>query len=149
MDLPDQPYTGRIIGSSTEAEHRFAQRVYFEDTDFSGIVYHTRYLHFCERARSDFMARLGLDQRGVHESGEGAFAVTRMDCRFLSPARFDDALVVVSRILKSGGASFTLNQSIRRDTTPIFEAEVRAAFLSADGRPKKLPKAWTAAIAAL
>jgi acyl-CoA thioester hydrolase len=149
MDELDQPYTGRIIGNGAAAEHRFAQRVYFEDTDFSGIVYHARYLHFCERARSDFMARLGLDQRAVHDAGEGAFAVTRMDCRFLAPARFDDALVVVSRILKSGGASFTLNQSIRRESSPIFEAEVRAAFLSPDGRPKKLPKAWTVAIAAL
>lgn len=153
MDDLDQPYIGRIIGtggaSDLGAEHRFAQRVYFEDTDFSGIVYHARYLHFCERARSDFMARLGLDQRATHDAGEGAFAVTRMDCRFIAPAKFDDALVVVSRMLKSGGASFTLNQSIRRDATPIFEAEVRAAFLSPDGRPKKLPKAWTVAIAAL
>ncbi len=142
----DTPYQGRIIGQGSHAEHRFAVRVYYEDTDFSGIVYHARYLHFCERGRTDFLARLGLDQRALHEMGEGAFAVTEMNCQFRAPAHFDDALIISTIIGEKAAASFRLIQKITRKNALIFEANVRIAFLSPNGRPKRLPAAWHKAI---
>ena len=91
---PPQPYQGHFDGT----RHMFAVRVYFEDTDFSGVVYHARYLHFMERARSDMLARVGIDQRVMQEAGQGAYAVTEMKIRYRRPAKFDDALLVISTV---------------------------------------------------
>ena len=93
MTVPT-PYQGHFDG----ARHLFAVRVYFEDTDFSGVVYHARYLHFMERARSDMLACVGIDQRNVHAAGQGAYAVTEMHIKYRRPAHFDDALVVISTV---------------------------------------------------
>ncbi|MGL4314378.1 MAG: thioesterase family protein, partial [Sphingomonas sp.] len=79
----DQPGQGRFDGR----EHRFAVRVYFEDTDVSGVVYHANYLRFMERARSDMLALVGIDQRAAHDAGEGAYAVTALDIAYRAPAR--------------------------------------------------------------
>ena len=93
MTVPT-PYQGHFDG----ARHLFAVRVYFEDTDFSGVVYHASYLHFMERARSDMLAGVGIDQRTVHAAGQGAYAVTEMHIKYRRPAHFDDALVVISTV---------------------------------------------------
>jgi acyl-CoA thioester hydrolase len=137
----DAPYQGHFDGS----EHRFAVRVYFEDTDFSGVVYHARYLHFMERARSDMLARLGIDQRGAHDGGQGAYAVTEMHMKFRRPAHFDDALMVTSRAIAVRGASCDIHQRVSRDGETLVEAKVTAAFVAPDGRPVRQPADWVAA----
>jgi acyl-CoA thioester hydrolase len=137
----DQPYQGHFEGT----EHHFAVRVYFEDTDFSGVVYHARYLHFMERARSDMLARLGIDQRGAHHAGNGAYAVTEMRMKFRRPAHFDDALLVTSVATAVRGASCDIHQTVSRNGETLVEAEVIAAFVSPDGRPVRQPAEWVAA----
>jgi acyl-CoA thioester hydrolase len=139
------PYQGHFDGH----RHYFAQRVYFEDTDFSGIVYHARYLHFMERARSDMLARAGIGQREVHERGEGVYAVTQMALKFRLPARFDDALLVTSTVEKLRGASVDIHQEISRGGELLLSADVTAAFVSPEGRPRRQPKIWVAAFQAI
>jgi acyl-CoA thioester hydrolase len=136
-----QPYQGHFDGH----RHRFAVRVYFEDTDFSGVVYHARYLHFMERARSDMLARLGIDQRGAHQAGQGAYAVTEMHMKFRKPAHFDDALLVTSVATAVRGASCDIHQTVSRDGEVLVEAKVTAAFVAPDGRPARQPALWVAA----
>ena len=135
------PYQGHFDGQ----RHLFAVRVYFEDTDFSGVVYHARYLHFMERARSDMLARVGIDQRVVHEAGEGAYAVTEMNIKYRRPAHFDDALLVVSTVEAVRAASCDIHQTVMRNAEILTEARVTAAFVSPDGKPRRQPKHWVAA----
>lgn len=135
------PYQGHFDGT----RHLFALRVYFEDTDFSGIVYHARYLHFMERARSDMLARVGIDQRIVHEQGMGAYAVTRLDINYRRPAKFDDALLVVSTVEAVRAASCDIHQTVMRGQDILTEAQVTAAFVSPDGKPRRQPADWIAA----
>jgi acyl-CoA thioester hydrolase len=140
------PYQGHFAKSPNGGhEHKFALRVYFEDTDFSGVVYHARYLHFMERARSDMLARLGIDQRGAHHAGSGAYAVTAIDMKFRRPAHFDDALLVTSVATAVRGASCDIHQTVSRDGETLVEAKVTAAFVSPDGRPARQPAEWVAA----
>ncbi len=140
-----QPYQGRIAETNNDARHFFAQRVYFEDTDFSGVVYHARYLHFLERARSDMLACAGIDQRAAHAAGNGAYAVTQMALKFRLPAHFDDALLVVSSVKMIRAASVDIHQIILRGDTILFQADVTAAFVAPTGRPRRQPKSWVAA----
>ncbi len=140
------PYQGYFaISEDGGHRHHFAVRVYFEDTDFSGVVYHARYLHFMERARSDMLARLGIDQRGAHEGGQGAYAVTAIDMKFRRPAHFDDALLVTSIATAVRGASCDIHQTVSRDGQTLVEAKVTAAFVAPDGRPARQPAEWVAA----
>jgi acyl-CoA thioester hydrolase len=138
---PPQPYQGHFDGT----RHYFAVRVYFEDTDFSGVVYHARYLHFMERARSDMLACVGIDQRRVHEEGAGAYAVTEMHIKYRRPAHFDDALVVVSTVEAVRAASCNIHQTVTRGSEILVEATVTAAFVSPDGKPRRQPAEWVAA----
>lgn len=119
-------------------------RVYFEDTDLSGIVYHASYLRFMERARSDLLRCLGIDQRRAFEAGEGVYAVADMALRFLAPARLDDDLLVETRCLAIGAATVTMAQRIRRGPGLLVDATVRAAFLTPGGRPRRQPADWVA-----
>ena len=137
-DDPDRPHSGRFV----DGVHRFALRVYFEDTDLTGIVYHANYLRYLERARSDMMRAAGIDQRAAHEAGEGAYAVADLAIRYRRPARFDDALLVLSRLGVVRAASCAIHQRVMRGDELIADAEVTAAFLSQDGRPKRQPRAW-------
>ena len=140
MTVPT-PYHGHFDG----ARHLFAVRVYFEDTDFSGVVYHARYLHFMERARSDMLACVGIDQRTVHAAGQGAYAVTEMHIKYRRPAHFDDALVVVSTVEAVRAASCDIHQTVMRGDDILTEAQVTAAFVSPDGKPRRQPAQWVAA----
>jgi acyl-CoA thioester hydrolase len=140
MPVP-APYQGQFDGT----RHLFALRVYFEDTDFSGVVYHARYLHFMERARSDMLARVGIDQRQVHEAGQGAYAVTEMHLKYRRPAKFDDALLVVSTVEAVRAASCDIHQTVMRGEDILVEARVTAAFVSPDGKPRRQPADWVAA----
>lgn len=140
MTVPT-PYQGHFDG----ARHLFAVRVYFEDTDFSSVVYHARYLHFMERARSDMLACVGIDQRTVHAAGQGAYAVTEMHIKYRRPAHFDDALVVISTVEAVRAASCDIHQTIMRGGDILTEAQVTAAFVSPDGKPRRQPAHWVAA----
>ncbi len=135
------PYQGHFDGH----QHLFAVRVYFEDTDHTGVVYHARYLHFMERARSDMLARVDIDQRVVHEAGEGAYAVTELNIKYRRPAHFDDALLVVSTVEAVRAASCDIHQTVMRGREILTEARVTAAFVSPDGKPRRQPKHWVAA----
>ena len=135
------PYQGHFDGT----QHLFAVRVYFEDTDFSGVVYHARYLHFMERARSDMLACVGIDQRHVHAEGQGAYAVTEMNIKYRRPAHFDDALVVISTVDAVRAASCNIHQTVMRGDEILTEARVTAAFVSPDGKPRRQPAHWVAA----
>ena len=134
----DQPQAGRFEGR----EHRFAVRVYFEDTDLSGVVYHANYLRYMERARSDMLRLAGIDQRAVHDAGEGAYAVADLSIRYRAPARLDDALLVVSRVAMVRAASVVIHQTVRRGSLVLTQAEVTAALVAPSGRPKRQPAAW-------
>ncbi len=135
------PYQGHFEGR----RHLFALRVYFEDTDFSGLVYHARYLHFMERARSDMLACAGINQRAAFESGEGVYAVADLHIKYRAPAHFDDALLVISTVEEIRGASVIIHQRVMRGAQLLSEAEVTAAFLSPAGRPRRQPREWIAA----
>jgi len=138
VEAEDQPRSGRFVGS----EHRFPCRVYFEDTDLSGVVYHANYLRFMERARSDMLRAAGIDQRGAHESGEGVYAITNLAIRYRAPARLDDDLLIVSRVMDTKAVSCVIQQRVMQGGVLVAEAEVTAAFLSPEGRPRRQPQAW-------
>lgn len=122
--------------------HRFPVRVFFEDTDLSGVVYHANYLRYMERARSAMLRAAGIDQRAAQESGEGVYAVCDLEIAYRQPARLDDALLVESRLLAMTAARCVIAQTIRRGDTVLTQGRVTAAFLSPDGRPRRQPRAW-------
>jgi acyl-CoA thioester hydrolase len=134
----DQPYRGGFVG----AEHHFALTVYFEDTDTAGIVYYANYLRFMERARSDMIRAAGVDQNSAHHSGTGVYAVAELSIRYLKPARLGDDLVVLSIVEQVRAVSVLIHQRVMRGTETLTDARVTAAFLTADGRPQRQPKAW-------
>jgi acyl-CoA thioester hydrolase len=133
----DRPYQGAFL----DRVHRFALRVYFEDTDVSGVVYHANYLKYMERARSDMLRAAGIDQRGAIESGEGLYVVAALAITYRAPAKLDDDLVVLSEVREVRAASCAIQQRVMRGTEVLSEARVTAAFI-ADGRPKRQPRAW-------
>jgi acyl-CoA thioester hydrolase len=128
-----------LSGRLEDGRHILPVRVYYEDTDFSGVVYHASYLRFLERGRTDFLRLAGIDQSTLHADGAGLiFAVRRMTIDFLKPARMDDVLVVETSIQEVRGASLVIAQSIRRGAETLLTADVRVAVL-ADGRPARIP----------
>ena len=136
-DWPD--LAGRLDGD----RHRLAVRVYFEDTDFSGIVYHANYLRYLERGRSDFLRLCGVHHAELADGAHGtpiAFAVRTMALEFKAPARIDDILEVETRLTRATAARLTLGQTVMKDGQPLVRAEVEAVVISPDGRPRRLPK---------
>lgn len=129
--------------------HRFAVRAYFEDTDLSGVVYHANYLRWFERARSDMLRLLGIDQRAAQEAGEGAYAVADLAIRYAAPARLDDDVLIESRVEEMGAASCRMHQRALRDGILLAEARLRVGFVAPDGRPRRQPEAWRKAFASL
>jgi acyl-CoA thioester hydrolase len=134
-------------------EHHFHLSVYFEDTDFSGVVYHANYLRFMERARSDMLACIGIDQRRAFETGDGVYAVADMSIRYIRPARFGDALTVISTVDRLRAAACIIHQRvIRRDELGdrlLVQATVTAAFTAPGGGARRQPKAWVEAFTPL
>lgn len=141
--LLDMPAGGRIA----DGVHRFPLRVYFEDTDLSGIVYHANYLRYMERARSDLLRLAGIDQRAHQEAGGGAYAVTTLAIRYRAPARLDDALVVHTVLRQVRAASVDIQQRVMRGHEILTEADVTAALVGASGRPVRQPSGWIDAFA--
>ncbi|HEU0098622.1 MAG TPA: YbgC/FadM family acyl-CoA thioesterase [Allosphingosinicella sp.] len=125
--------------------HLFPVRVYFEDTDVAGIVYYANYLRFIERARSDMLRLIGVDQRGAIEGGEGAYAVAELAVRYRAPAKLADDLTVVTQIEAVRAASVLIHQRVMRGDEILVDARVTAAFLTPDGRPRRQPREWVEA----
>ncbi|HEX8263004.1 MAG TPA: YbgC/FadM family acyl-CoA thioesterase [Allosphingosinicella sp.] len=125
--------------------HLFPLRVYFEDTDVAGIVYYANYLRFIERARSDMLRLIGVDQRGALEGGEGVYAVAELAVKYRAPARLGDDLVVATEIESVRAASVLIHQRVMRADQLLADARVTAAFLTPDGRPRRQPREWVEA----
>jgi acyl-CoA thioester hydrolase len=115
-------------------------RIYYEDTDFSGFVYHARYLHFFERGRTETLRELGIDQRAMFEAEGGpfAFVVRHMEIDFISPARMDDVVTVETRVAERGAARLVMAQRLMRGETVLCSARVEIAHL-AGGKPRRFP----------
>jgi len=120
--------------------HRFTCRIYYEDTDFAGIVYYANYLKFIERARSEYVRELGLDQTATKRDTGVVFAVRRVEADYLSPARFDDVIEVRTAPIKASAAQIVLDQSIWLDDRALFQSQVTLVALKPNGRPTRLPK---------
>ena len=116
-----------------------AVRVYYEDTDLAGIVYYANYLKFIERARTEWVRGLGIDQARLREDAGLVFAVRRIDAEYRQPARFDDLLRVTTLPLSVTGARVVLGQEVWRGAALLFEAKVTLVALTALGRPARLP----------
>ena len=129
--------------------HFFPVRVYFEDTDLTGIVYHANYFRFMERARSDMIALAGADQRAAQEAGEGVYVVAEASIRYRAPARLDDDLVIVTRLQALRAASLVIHQRVMRGDEVLSDAVVTAAFVTPEGRPRRQPRAWVEKFSAL
>jgi len=128
---------GRIEGET----HVLPIRVYFEDTDCAGVVYHSNFLKFCERARSDFIRLLGIDAKGLAEPTQGepsVFVVRRVEIDYLKPGRMDDLLEVVTTTAEIGSASLVLQQDVLREGTPLVRAKVTVVLVSKAGKPQRL-----------
>jgi len=134
----DMPYRGGFIGD----EHHFALTVYFEDTDAYGIVYYANYLKFMERARSDFIRAVGVDQAAELRSSGSAYAVVEVDIKYRRPARLGDDVVVVSTIDEVRASSVLIQQRVMRGKEQLTDARVTAAFLDGQGRPRRQPREW-------
>lgn len=131
------PLSGEI---GEEGRHRLIQRIYYEDTDFSGRVYHARYLHFLERGRTDYLRCLGVEQ-GKLAGGEAGFVfvVGRMEIDFRAPALMDDVVSVFTHTVEAAGARLAIEQEIRRGEALLIAAKVSVAVVGANGRPRRLP----------
>ena len=127
--------------------HLYAVRVYYEDTDLSGIVYHANYLRWFERARSDLLRRLGIDQRAAIEAGEGAYAVSELALRYLRSAKLDDDVLIETRCTDTRAASCRMAQRALRGGETLVEATLRIGFLDPAGRPRRQPAPWREAFA--
>ncbi len=134
-------------GTIEDGEHRLWVRVYYEDTDFTGLVYHANYLKFFERGRSDFLRLLGVHHHELkaHED-QIAFAVRHIDITFLSPARIDDVVAVRTRMITMKGAQFFLEQICERDGVKLCEGRINVVCIDGEGRPRRLPKAFAEAL---
>jgi acyl-CoA thioester hydrolase len=143
---------GRLIEVDGVAAHVLPVRVYFEDTDFSGLVYHASYVRWCERGRSDFLRLLGSDHRRLIDGSGGsepaAFVVRRMAFDFLKPARIDELLEVTTQVKAVGAASLTLLQRVKRRETTLVEAEVTVVLISVSGKPLRISDALREAFGA-
>lgn len=134
----DTPYRGGFVGS----EHRFALSVYFEDTDAYGIVYYANYLKFMERARSDMIRAVGVDQAGELGQSGSAYAVVQVAIKYRRPAKLGDDLVVVSHVEQVRASSVDIHQRVMRGTELLTDATLTAAFLDGQGRPRRQPVEW-------
>ncbi len=136
---------GRFDG----ALHRFPVRVYYEDTDAAGMVYYANYLKFAERARTELLRRLGFDHVALGRAAGVVFAVRRCVVAYRRPAKLDDLLEVVTRLVALGGASARIEQVVRRDDDDLVRLDVDLALVAPNGRPARLPPAMRSALGPL
>ena len=134
--------TDTLSGALTDFGHVLPVRVYYEDTDFTGIVYHARYLQFFERGRTDFLRLKGISHRALEEGGFGvplAFAVASMDIQFKRPARIDDVLTVETRLQMIKGARLVMEQRLMLEGVLSVKATVTIAVIDLEGRAQRVP----------
>ncbi|MDQ2633997.1 MAG: tol-pal system-associated acyl-CoA thioesterase [Pseudomonadota bacterium] len=144
----EQALAGGLSGELTPFGHRLLARVYYADTDFSGVVYHARYLEFLERGRSDYLRLAGVRHTELLDGQRGekiVWVVRRMEIDFIRPARMDDVLTVDTRTERISGARIFMAQEIRRGEEPVIAASVEAAIIGESGRPRRFPAEWIAA----
>ena len=137
-----------LSGELTPFGHRLLARVYYADTDFSGVVYHARYLEFLERGRSDYLRLAGVRHTELLEGQRGekiVWVVRRMEIDFIRSARMDDVLTIDTRTERISGARIFMAQEIRRGDEALIAARVEAAIVGESGRPKRCPNEWIAA----
>lgn len=131
-------------GKLTDKGHELIQRVYYEDTDFSGAVYHARYLHFMERGRTEFIRCKGLIQSETLNQNDPenavAFMVSKIEINYRKPARMDDVLIITTEPIAARGARMELTQCILRGDETLIEAKVIVACVNGHGRPRRLPE---------
>jgi len=138
-----------ISGRIVEGEHRLPVRVYYEDTDFSGVVYYANYLKFFERGRSDYLRLIGIHHHELAALAEPlAFAVADIHVKYRAPARIDDLIEVRTRMGGLRGASFMVHQRIFRGDELLTLAEVKAVCIDLNGRPRRLPADMQSRLAA-
>jgi acyl-CoA thioester hydrolase len=136
-------------GAWSQGVHRMALRVYYEDTDFTGVVYYANYLKFLERGRTDALRRAGVSHAELLQLETPlGFAVRKVTVEYLAPARIDDALVVETRFEQASGARMVIAQRVLRGEQVLIRADVEAACIDMGGRPKRLPGAVVDAITA-
>ena len=145
MSEPRTPPMGCLV----DGVHALPVRVYYEDTDASGVVYHANYLRFIERGRTDLLRRLGVTHRALAESDRVYFTLSRCELDFLAPGRLDDQLEVHTSLLALGGATVEARQVVRRDGVDLFRGKLRLACVDGEGRPRRLPAAVRSALAGL
>ncbi|PYE88692.1 tol-pal system-associated acyl-CoA thioesterase [Phyllobacterium leguminum] len=134
-----------LSGVLTTSGHRLLARVYYADTDFSGVVYHGRYLEFLERGRTDFLRLTGIHHSELADGVHGehlVWIVRRMEIDFRGPARIDDILAIETRVEDVSGARIHMLQRISREDVLLIEAKVEAALINKEGRPRRFPKEW-------
>lgn len=135
-----------LSGELTREGHRLSARVYYADTDFSGVVYHARYLEFLERGRSDYLRLCGVHHTELADGAHGeriVWVVRRMEIDFRDSARMDDVLTIETRTAEISGARIVMAQRILRGADLLIEARVEAAIIGMNGRPRRFPKDWT------
>lgn len=141
----DRPYAGRFA----DGEHRFAVRVYYEDTDAGGVVYHASYLRFFERARTDMLLLAGADYIGAIEAGQGSYVVAEIGLKYLKPGKLGDVLTIVSRLEEARSSLCVIQQRVMRDGQVIADGRVVLVFVGPDGRPRRQPEGWVEAFRAM
>ncbi len=119
-------------------KHVYPVQVFYEDTDMGGVVYHANYLKFIERARSDYVRKLGNDQNAMRDTGI-VWVVRRIEADYLAPAKFEDELIVETEVASVSGVRLTMDQVVTRDGTEVFRATVTAVCMNAQGKPVRLP----------
>jgi acyl-CoA thioester hydrolase len=141
-----------LAGELTEIGHRLRQRVYYEDTDFTGVVYHARYLHFFERGRTDFLRVSGVShtelEAGAHSGPQAeklVWIIRRMEIDYKAPAKIDDILTIETRTLEISGARIVMGQEIFCEGKLLCTARVEAALVNGEGRPRRFPSNWLTA----
>jgi acyl-CoA thioester hydrolase len=136
-------------GVVRDGSYLFPVRVYYEDTDAAGLVYYANYLKFAERARTEMLRRLGIEQERLRSETGFFFVVRRCTADYLLPARLDDDLVVVTRLKALGGASLDLDQDVRRGDALLVRLAFQIACLGQSGRPQRLPPVLRSALGSL
>jgi acyl-CoA thioester hydrolase len=136
-----------VTASAPSLSHSLPLRVYYEDTDAAGMVYHANYLKFAERGRSEMLRSLGFGNRALREDSGVGFAVRRCTVDYLAPARLEDALTVDTSLADIGAATLTVRQRICRDGQVLADLDILVACIGRDGRPRRLPSALRARLA--
>lgn len=137
VQLPHPP-SGCLDGKV----HRLFVRVYFDDTDAGGVVYHANYLRWLERARSDLLRLIGVDTRSALDAHEGAYAITDIGIRYIQPAKLGDIVLIESHAVAVGAASWRMQQCVTREDTVLARADIRIGFVGPNGRAQRHPRNW-------